>query len=206
MSDPFSINGGAAVAMVGKECIAIACDLRLGNQSLGLANDFEKVFSYGDKCYMALTGLASDVLTLKDTFTLKNNLYKLREERQIEPKILANLVLSTLYERRFGPWFVGPIVAGLDSKTNEPFICGFDSIGCIDFAKDFIVSGTASDQLYGMCESLYEPNLEPEDLFETISQALLNAVDRDALSGWGAVVYIVTKDKVVKRKLQTRQD
>ncbi|CAN3365177.1 proteasome subunit beta type-3 [Diutina catenulata] len=206
MSDPFSINGGAAVAMVGKECIAIACDLRLGNQSLGLANDFEKIFAFGDKCYMGLTGLATDVLTLKETFTLKTNLYKLREERTIEPKTLANLVSSTLYERRFGPYFVGPIVAGLDSQTNEPFVCGFDSIGCIDFAKDFIVSGTATDQLYGMCESLYEPNLEPEDLFETISQSLLNAVDRDALSGWGAVVYIITKDKVVKRTLRTRQD
>ncbi len=32
---------------------------------------------------------------------------------------------------------------------------------------------------------------EPEDLFETISQALLNAVDRDAVSGWGAVVHIM---------------
>lgn len=32
---------------------------------------------------------------------------------------------------------------------------------------------------------------EPDDLFETLSQALLNAVDRDALSGWGAVVHIM---------------
>lgn len=32
---------------------------------------------------------------------------------------------------------------------------------------------------------------EPEDLFETVSQALLNAVDRDALSGWGAIVHIM---------------
>lgn len=206
MSDPSSINGGSAVAMVGKECIAIACDLRLGNQSLGLSNNFEKVFQFGDKTFLGLTGLASDVLTLKEDFRLKHNLYKLREEREIEPKTLANLVSSSLYEKRFGPYFIGPIVAGLESKTNKPFICGFDLIGCIDFAKDFIVSGTASDQLYGMCESLYEPNLEPEDLFETISQALLNAVDRDALSGWGAVVYIVTKDKVVKRVLKTRQD
>lgn len=205
MSDPFSINGGAAVAMVGKECIAIACDLRLGNQSLGLANNFEKVFQFGSKTFLGLTGLATDVIGLKETFTLKNNLYKLREERELEPNTLANLVSSTLYERRFGPWFVGPIVAGLSLK-NKPFICGFDSIGCIDFAKDFIVSGTAADQLYGMCESLYEPGLEPEDLFETISQALLNAVDRDALSGWGAIVYIVTKDQVIKRTLKTRQD
>ena len=32
---------------------------------------------------------------------------------------------------------------------------------------------------------------EPEDLFETISQTLLNAVDRDALSGWGAIVHVM---------------
>lgn len=206
MSDPSSINGGSAVAMVGKDCVAVACDLRLGNQSLGLSNNFEKLFQFSDRTFLGLTGLATDVITLAETFKLKNNLYKLREEREIEPKTLANLVSSSLYERRFGPYFVSPLVAGLDSKTHKPFICGFDLIGCIDFAKDFIVAGTASDQLYGMCESLYEPDLEPEDLFETISQALLNAVDRDALSGWGAVVYVITKDKVVKRVLRTRQD
>lgn len=193
------------MAMVGKDCIAIASDMRLGSQSLGVSNNFEKIFNY-DHVFFGVTGLASDVITVNENFRTKTNLYKMREERNIEPEKFANLVSSSLYERRFGPWFVGPIVAGLNSKTGKPFICGFDSIGCIDFAKDFVVSGTASDQLFGMCETLYEPNLEPEDLFECISQALLNAADRDALSGWGAVVYIVTKDKVVKRYLKSRQD
>jgi len=72
---------------------------------------------------------------------------------------MANLVSSSLYERRFGPFFVSPVVAGIDQKSGKPFICGFDSIGCIDFAKDFIVSGTASDQLFGTCEGLWEPDL-----------------------------------------------
>lgn len=31
---------------------------------------------------------------------------------------------------------------------------------------------------------------------------MLNSVDRDALSGWGAHVYVITKDKVVKRLLK----
>lgn len=206
MTDPSLINGGSAVAMVGKDCIAIASDLRLGTQSQGLANNFEKIFQYGNNIFLGLTGLATDVITLSETFKFKTNIYKFKEERQIEPENFANLVSSTLYEKRFGPYFTSPIVAGLNSKTSKPFICGFDSIGCIDCPNDFVVCGTAEKQLYGMCESLYEPNLEPEDLFETISQALLNAVDRDALSGWGAVVYIVTKDKLIKRKLRTRQD
>lgn len=139
---------------------------------------------------------------MSEIFRYKVNMYRLREERSIEPQTLANLVSSTLYERRFGPYFVSPVIAGINQRTGDPFICGFDSIGCIDFAKDFIVSGTASDQLFGTCEALWEPGLGEEDLFETCSQALLNAVDRDALSGWGAMVYVITKDKITKRLLK----
>jgi len=204
--NPFSINGGACVAMVGKDCVAIACDLRLGMQALTVSNNMPKIFGYGDAVYLGITGLATDVATVSDLFRYKVNMYRLREERNISPQTLANLVSTTLYERRFGPYFVSPVVAGINHKTGQPFICGFDSIGCIDFAKDFIVSGTASDQLFGMCESLWEEGLNPDELFETISQALLSAVDRDALSGWGAHVYIIEKDKVTKRLLKGRQD
>lgn len=186
-------NGGAVVAMVGKNCVAIAADRRFGVQALTLSCDFQKTFNVHDKLYYGLPGLATDVQTLNERFRFKTNMYKLREERDIEPKTFAHLVSSTLYEKRFGPYFVEPVVAGLDKK-NEPFICSMDLIGCINFAKDFVVSGTSAPNLYGMCESLWEPNLEPEDLFETISQALLNAVDRDALSGWGAVVHVITPD------------
>jgi 20S proteasome subunit beta 3 len=37
------LNGGSVVAMAGKNCVAIASDLRLGNQSLTIATNFEKV-------------------------------------------------------------------------------------------------------------------------------------------------------------------
>jgi 20S proteasome subunit beta 3 len=36
-------NGGSVVAMIGKDCVAIASDLRLGQQSVGVAMNFEKV-------------------------------------------------------------------------------------------------------------------------------------------------------------------
>lgn len=81
-----------------------------------------------------------------------------------------------------------------------------DLIGCINEPEDFVVGGTCANQLYGMCEALYTPDQKPEDLFETISQALMNAVDRDAMSGWGAVVYIIENDKITLRKLKTRMD
>lgn len=145
--------------MVGKDCVAIACDLRLGMQALTVSNNFPKIFRYGENVFLGLTGLATDVATVSDLFRYKVNMYRLREERSISPQTMANLVSTSLYEKRFGPFFVSPIIAGINQTTGKPFICGFDSIGCIDFAKDFIVSGTASDQLFGTCEGLWEPDL-----------------------------------------------
>lgn len=90
----------------------------------------------------------------------KTNLYKLREDRTISPRAFAHLVSSTLYSKRFGPYYTEPVVAGLDAADgNKPFICSMDVIGCINFAKDFVVCGTASSNLYGVCEALYEPDL-----------------------------------------------
>eukprot|EP00923_Selenidium_pygospionis_P030981 GHVN01055048.1.p1 GENE.GHVN01055048.1~~GHVN01055048.1.p1 ORF type:complete len:116 (-),score=16.25 GHVN01055048.1:205-552(-) len=54
--------------------------------------------------------------------------------------------------------FVSPVVAGLDEK-DEPFISAFDFIGADCLAKDFVVSGTCSEALYGVCESFWKPDM-----------------------------------------------
>ena len=50
-------------------------------------------------------------------------------------------------------------MAGLDPLTNEPYIATMDLIGCPMETKDFVVGGTCTEQLYGMCESLWNPDL-----------------------------------------------
>ena len=107
------------------------------------------------------------------------------------------------------------MIAGL-TEDNKPFLSGMDLIGAPVFAHDFVVAGTCTSNLHGMCEAMYRPNMvidfhlfcrnktpvsfprsvisyaqNPEELFEALSQSLLAAVDRDALSGWGAVVHIM---------------
>lgn len=70
------------------------------------------------------------------------------------------MVSALQYGKRWGPYFVEPVFAGLGGpKGDEPFIASNDVIGCINWAKDFVVAGTASDSLFGICESLFEPDL-----------------------------------------------
>ena len=69
------------------------------------------------------------------------------------------MVSNLLYEKRFGPYFIEPIVAGIDPKTGEPYISVMDLIGQVCVSDDFAVIGTSGEQLYGMCEALWQPNL-----------------------------------------------
>jgi hypothetical protein len=64
----------------------------------------------------------------------RHNLYKLREERDMKPSTFGHLVSAVLYERRFGPYFASPVIAGLE-PDNSPYICGMDSIGALETAK-----------------------------------------------------------------------
>jgi len=227
-------NGSGLVAMTGKNCVAIASDMRFGIQQQTIAGNMPKIFKMHDKCYVGMSGLLTDVQTMEQKLRFRLKMYELREDRQIKPSVCGNLVATMLYERRFGPYFVEPIVCGLEDRVmkkeaddkekekegkkskkgaeevkvekNVPFITAMDMIGAPVYTDDFVVVGTSSEELYGVCEAMYRPNMEPEDLFETISQCLLAAVDRDCLAGWGAMVHIITADGVISRQLKSRQD
>ena len=57
-------NGSALVAMVGKNCFAIASDRRLGVQLQTIATDFQRIFKIHDRLLIGLSGLATDSQTL----------------------------------------------------------------------------------------------------------------------------------------------
>ncbi|KAL4199648.1 hypothetical protein AMTRI_Chr03g145920 [Amborella trichopoda] len=174
----FEYNGSALVAMVGKNCFAIASDRRLGVQLQTIATDFQKIYKIHGRLFIGLAGLATDAQTLYQRLIFRHKLYQLREERDMKPETFASLVSAILYEKRFGPYFCQPVIAGL-GKDDKPFICTMDSIGA---------------------------KYKPEELFETISQALLSSVDRDCLSGWGGHVIVVTPDDITERTLKGRMD
>ena len=45
-----------------------------------------------------------------------------------------------------------------------------------------------------------------DSLFEACSQAFLSAMERVTTSGWGAVMYTISPDKVIARSIKARLD
>ena len=76
MADEY--NGGSMVGMVGKGCIGIATDRRLGKQMLTVSNKFQRVFKMQDNILLGLSGLATDVQTFAAEMEYRINLYTLK--------------------------------------------------------------------------------------------------------------------------------
>ena len=81
-----------------------------------------------------------------------------------------------------------------------------DMIGAQSFSKSFVCSGAASKSLYGTAEALWKPNLEPEQLVRVCGKAFQSALERDCLSGYGALVYLISKEGVIEYDLKSRND
>ncbi|EHY64552.1 hypothetical protein NERG_02362 [Nematocida ausubeli] len=197
--------GGSSLAMVGKDAIVITADKRFGNNASTLHSNFTRLYKITDRIILSLTGFVPDCQVLYKTLRKHVTMFKLSQQREIEPKEFSSLLSYILYSKRFSPFLISPLIAGFD-RENNPHVYTMDLIGCVSGHDDFATTGTASKSLSGIADVLFTEDMEPEDLFTTTMQAFLNAIDRNALSGWGSDAVILTPSKRIHREVKTRQD
>lgn len=89
------------MGMKGNGCVAIASDKRFGIQLQTIGLDFDKIFEVGPKIYMGIPGLATDTQTVNQRMKFRTNLYELKENRPVSPKVLSAMISNLLYEHRF---------------------------------------------------------------------------------------------------------
>jgi 20S proteasome subunit beta 3 len=136
-----------------------------------------------------------------------------KRNRRVSPTSMASLTSHVLYSRRQAPYYVEPLVVGLVPKENVgkkkglcPFLCSYDLLGAQSRSEAFICSGVATKSMYGTAEALWRPGLNEEELVKVCGQAFLSALERDCLSGYGAIIYLITKDGITEYDLACRND
>ena len=89
-------------------------DLRLGAQFQTVDCNFQKIYKMTDQIFIGFNGLQSDAQTFAQLLTYEVNSYKLRENRDISPEAFGSLVRTKQYQHRWGPYFIEPVIAGLN--------------------------------------------------------------------------------------------
>ncbi|KAI5181893.1 20S proteasome subunit beta 3 [Nematocida sp. AWRm80] len=205
MSNIDTYYGGSVLAMKGKGCILLGSDKRMGNNAVTIHNNISRMYVMTPRIVVSMCGFLPDGQIIAKILRKHINMFKLNQGREIEPNELCSLLSYILYGKRFSPYYADPIVIGFD-RNGEGHIYSMDMIGCVSTSETYLASGTARQNIVGMAEVLFEENLEQEDLFTTGMQTLLNSVDRDALSGWGAEAIILTPTGRIHREVSGRQD
>lgn len=202
MSSIETYYGGSVLAIRGKTHIVLFSDTRVGVGNITVSMTYPRIMQVGTY-FIGYPHFIPDAQALHKKVIKNHNLFVLNEGRRMEPRELASMLSYILYSKRSSPFFTSPIVAGFD-ENGEPFVCGMDQIGCLGEESSFVAAGTAEKNLVGFCESL--PSCDGEELFVNGAQCFINSVDRDALSGWGCVGYLINKEQAIRREIGMRMD
>mmetsp|Transcript_27428 Transcript_27428/g.41528 ORF Transcript_27428/g.41528 Transcript_27428/m.41528 type:complete len:265 (-) Transcript_27428:343-1137(-) len=215
--DPMALNGGCCLAMAGENCVALAVDKRFGSGPQMVNISPRHAFIPHSSLMVAFTGFHADIqsLSLELQLQVKSKITRgslIRRNQKITPRIsptaMACLTSHTLYGKRNSPYYVEPVIAGLieSDGTDQPFLCALDVIGAQARSNEFVSVGVASKSMYGTAEALWRPGLSPKELVQVCGKAFLSALERDCLSGYGAVLYLITKDGIEQIELACRND
>jgi len=239
--DLTTLNGGSIMAMAGKNCVAIAVDKRFGSGPQMINVLPRTVLVPHSRVMIGLVGLEGDVQTLSKEVSIQISTKmgrhlgfgdSMNNDRQISPKSASMLLSHLLYSKRNGPYYVEPIIAGLEKVMTEegsgnkirngripeggnapttikykPFLCAQDLIGAQSKSAQFVCSGAASKSLYGTAEAMWRPDLQPDELVQVLGRAFLSAMERDCLSGYGSVIYLMVGGKGIEEiELAARND
>lgn len=194
-----SIHGGTYLAMAGKDSVVLAADSRFSSQQTGtmmVGEHPRPIYRIGSKVLIGCFGLESDMKILMKA--LRGKLRGISDDA-IQPNNVARLVSTLLYKLGL---ILSPIIVGISSE-GKPYICCMDGIGAQTVSDKFAVVGTANSALYGLCESLYCPELQPEQLASIAEDCLSTALERDILSGCKVRLFTITKNAIYQKEFYT---
>jgi len=182
---------GTVVGLRCKGGIALASDTRATAAYLVMSKRARKVFKIQDQIGGAISGVSGDVQNLADVLRAESNLYRLREGRPMSPKSLAQLASNILHSKRFYPYIVSAILAGV--ADDGPRLYFLDPVGGKLEEEKFAAGGTGGTVAYGVLEQSYRDDVTLEDGAKLAAQSIKRAIERDAATGDNIVVATIDK-------------
>ncbi|MEM4612049.1 MAG: hypothetical protein QXS95_04825, partial [Candidatus Nitrosocaldus sp.] len=123
--------------------------------------------------------------------------------REVPPNSIGKLVSVLLFERRYFPLLTQIIIGGIDVYTEKPAIYTLDPLGSI-LPDDYAAVGTGAEMAIGVIESAYRQDMNEQEARDLAIKAIRAAVARDAASGDGVDMLIITKNGCKEESLMLK--
>lgn len=209
---PYADNGGTVLGIAGEDFAVLAGDTR---QVVGYSinSRYEpRVFDVGDNIAMTANGFAADGNALIERFKSQLKWYKFNNGyKKMSMKSAARYIQHMLYNKRFFPYYVSTVLAGLDEE-GKGAIYSYDPVGSYE-REQCRAGGAAASLIMPFLDNQvnfknqYEPGtnghqkkqlryLSLDEVLDLVRDAFSSATERHIYVGDSLEILIVTKEGI----------
>jgi len=211
---PYNDNGGTTAAIAGENFVVIASDTRLTDGGYGiLSRGQPKLFNLTDGIVLGATGCWADIGTLTRLIGARIKIFKYTHNKDILTSETSQMLANMLYAKRFFPYSVTNILAGLD-ENGKGVIYGYDPVGCVETLQH-CAGGAGVTLMQPLLDNQVEKkNMENvtkrlltlEEAEKLIYDCFVSAAERQIHVGDGISMRIITKDGIEEKFMALRRD
>lgn len=229
---PYTDNGGSTLGIAGADFTIMAGDTRSTHGYNINSRYVPKLFliggegptNKGARIVLSVVGFAADGDALKERLDTIVKMYKYQHGKPMSVTACAQRLSHILYSKRFFPYYVHAILAGLDEEGTGALF-SYDPVGSyereqcraagaasslimpfldnqVNFKNQYIPgSGTGHDLQPKKAEPL------PQDyVLELVQDAFTSAVERHIEVGDGLQIMVITKDGIEEQFVPLKKD
>lgn len=180
------------LGLILRDGVILASDMRATAGYFISHKHAQKLFKIDDHIGATIAGRVADAQTIMDWAQVEASLYKLQRDVPMPVRSAARLIANILFQSRYMPYYLQSLIAGVDSTGPHLFI--LDLLGNLVEDKS-ISTGSGSPFVFGLLEDQYHEGMTIEEGTSLAVRAVHSAMERDAASGDGIAVAIITSEK-----------
>jgi len=209
---PYDDNGGTCLGVSGEDYVVVAADTRLSQGYKIHTRNCSKVTQLTDKCVISSCGMKSDAITLHKQLKARIVMYEHQHRRQPSVTAIAQMLSSTLYYKRFFPFYTFNVLCGVDSE-GKGAVYHYDAIGSFERCP-YTTSGSGSSlvmsvldaQLAKENQTIATPALSKTEVVELAKDCLSSVGERDIYTGDYGEIFIIDAGGVSKVNFDLKLD
>lgn len=210
---PYSSQGGTVVAVSGSDYAIIASDTRLSEGFNIHSRNHPKTYKLGENILMGSAGFHGDALTLTRNIQTRMKMYEHAHKRTMNVGAVAQMLSNTLYYKRFFPYYVYNIIAGI-AADGTGAVYSYDPVGCYERERysacgssERIIQPFLDNQIGRKNIKEDQPQeLTREQCAHVLKDAFISAAERDIETGDGVLLCTITKDGIEEELFPLRRD
>ena len=190
------MKGTTTIGLVFNGGVILATEKRATMGFMIASKRAKKVYQVATRIGMTTAGGVGDAQQLARILTVECNLYQIRRSRSITVGAASTLLSNYLNQNRYFPYYVQLLVGGVDENGSSVY--SVDAMGGATKEEEIVATGSGSPMAYGVLEDRFHKDMTRDEAIELAIRALKAAMKRDAGSGEGIHVVVITKDEYLE--------